>query len=133
MSNIIRVSEALFKNKSKWNSLSDSDKELTFFIFNRYFSKTYPEKSYLLNSKKIDKKSAMDAWFHFMKNEKYPYNFWKKSTSLKEKDKSKKINNSDFSLLMDKLKLNKEEDLHFLIKNYIDLVLEELKFYKKDL
>ena len=53
MSELIRVSDALFKNKSKWSSLSDSDKELAFFIFNRYFSKTYPEKSYLLNSKSM--------------------------------------------------------------------------------
>ena len=67
MSELIRVSDALFKNKSKWNSLSDSDKETSFFIFNRYFSKTYPEKSYLLNSKSIDRKSAMDVWVHFMK------------------------------------------------------------------
>jgi len=132
MSELIRVSDALFKNKSKWNSLSDSDKETSFFIFNRYFSKTYPEKSYLLNSKSIDRKSAMDVWFHFMKNEKYPYNFWRKSTNVKEKDKSKKISNSDFSLLMRKLKLDKEEDLNYLIENYIDLILEELKFFKKD-
>jgi len=132
MSELIRVSDALFKNKSKWSSLSDSDKELAFFIFNRYFSKTYPEKSYLLNSKAIDKKSAMDAWFQFMKNEKYPYNFWRKSTTVKEKEKSKKISNSDFSLLMKKLKLDKEEDLHYLIENYMDLILEELKFFKKD-
>ena len=132
MSELVRVSEALFKNKSKWSSLSDADKELAFFIFNRYFSKTYPEKSYLLNSKSVDKKSAMDAWFHFMKSEKYPYNFWKKSTTVKEKEKSKKLSNSDFSLLMKKLKLDKEEDLNYLIENYMDLIVEELKFFKKD-
>ena len=132
MSELVRVSDALFKNRSKWSRLSDEDKELAFFIFNRYFSKTYPEKSYLLNSKSVDKKSAMDAWFHFMKGEKYPYNFWKKSTTVKEKEKSKKLSNSDFSLLMKKLKLDKEEDLNYLIENYMDLIVEELKFFKKD-
>jgi len=132
MSELIKVSDALFKNRSKWNSLSDEDKELAFFIFNRYFSKTYPEKSYLLNNKSVDKKSAMDVWFHFMKSEKYPYNFWKKSTTIKDKDKSKKISNSDFTLLMKKLSLDKEEDLNYLIENYMNLILEELKFYKKD-
>jgi hypothetical protein len=125
MAELIDVANAMFRNKSEWVKISDEDKEKNFFIFNRYFSKKFPDKSQLLNSKLIDKVSSMDLWYYFMLNKSYPNWFWSKSA--KEKPI---IPNKDFKLLLTKLKV-KDLDLHYLIENHFDFIKEELLYYKK--
>ena len=115
-----------FTKRSGWNLVTDSDKDKCAFIFNRYLSKKYPEKSILLNRKGMDKVSIMNLWFSFMGKEPYPDWFWSKSA----KDKTE-IEDKDFKLLMLKLNLNKSEDLLYLINNHPDFIKEELKFFKK--
>ena len=78
MAELIDVANAMFRSKKDWVNIKDEDKEKFFFIFNRYFSKMYPEKSQLLNLKNINKVSSMDIWFHFMKDKPYPGWFWSK-------------------------------------------------------
>ncbi len=57
MAEITDVANAIFKFKNDWiytndrKKVSDEDKEKFFFIFNRYFSKKYPQKAQLLNLK----------------------------------------------------------------------------------
>ena len=126
MAELIDVANAMFRDRNKWNQINDVDKEKFFFIFNRYFSKKYPTKSYLLNMKSVDKVSSMDLWFHFMKDKPYPNWFWSKSPKLSKTGLSQK----DFELLRDKLELNKEDDLIYLIENHAKMIEEELKFYK---
>lgn len=125
MSNIKIIADAIFTNKVSWDSISDDDKESSFFIFNRYFSKKYPEKSQLLNLKNIDKVSSMDIWYNFFKNSPYPTWLWSKSET---KEKSE-IPEKDFKLLLEKLKI-KDIDLIYLIDNHLDYIKEELKYYK---
>ena len=43
------------EGRELWQFVTDEQKELYFFIFNRYFSKKFPEKSQLLNDKSINK------------------------------------------------------------------------------
>lgn len=126
--NPLAISKAMFQNRADWKYVTDKQKEDMFFLFNRNFSKEYPEFSQLLNSKSIDKVSAMDNWFLFMKDKEYPSFFWKKEE--KEKKSTKEISESDFELLLVKLNLNKKEDLYYLIDNHKEEVLEELKYYK---
>lgn len=125
MAELIDVANAMFKNKKDWVNIIDEDKEKFFFIFNRYFSKMYPEKSQLLNLKNIDKVSSMDLWYYFMLNKPYPGWFWSKST--KEKPV---IPDKDFKLLIRKLKL-KDIDVEYLIENHLDFIKEELKYFKE--
>lgn len=125
MAELIDVANAMFKNKSDWSKITDEDKEKFFFIFNRYFSKMYPEKSQLLNLKNINKVTSMDLWYYFMLKKPYPKWFWSKSES---KEKAE-ISDKDFRLLLEKLKI-KPMDLEYLIQNHLDFVKEELKFYK---
>ena len=125
MAELIDVANAMFKNKSDWSKITDEDKEKFFFIFNRYFSKMYPEKSQLLNLKNINKVTSMDLWYYFMLKKPYPKWFWSKSES-KEKTE---ISEKDFKFLLEKLKV-KPMDLEYLIQNHLDFVKEELKFYK---
>jgi len=124
MAELIDVANAMFRNKSEWVKITDEDKEKNFFIFNRYFSKKFPDKSQLLNSKDINKVSSMDIWYYFMLNKSYPNWFWSKSKTEKPI-----IPNKDFKLLLMKLKI-KDLDLHYLIENHFDFIKEELKYYK---
>lgn len=124
MAELIDVANAMFKNKRDWINITDEDKEKFFFIFNRYFSKMYPEKSQLLNLKNINKVSSMDLWYYFMLNKPYPKWFWSKSA--KEKPI---IPDKDFKLLMRKLNL-KDLDVEYLIENHFDFIKEELKYFK---
>ena len=125
MAELIDVAKAIFTNKNNWKNISDEDKERFFFIFNRYFSKKYPEKSQLLNLKVIDKVSALDLWYHFMLNKPYPNWFWSKSEKAEKSDISEK----EYKSLLLNLKI-KDIDLDYLIQHHIDFIKEELKYYK---
>lgn len=125
--NILSISKAMFQNRGDWKFVSQEMKEKYFFIFNRYFSKKYPKMAQLLNDKNINKSVSLDLWFNFMIDKPYPKWFWSKSQEKKIESTSK----GDFELLMEKLQLNKKEDLEYLIQNFPDIMEEELKFYKK--
>ncbi len=125
MADIKLVADAMFYKKENWVNIPDVEKESCFFIFNRYFSKKYPDKSQLLNSKNIDKITAMDIWFHFMKNKPYPRWFWSKSPSKLES----KISDKDIKELLKILNI-KKSDLDFLVENNYDFIKDEIKYYK---
>lgn len=125
--NLLSVSKAMFQNRNDWKFVTGEMKEKYFFIFNRYFSKKYPNESQLINHKSIDKSIGLDLWFHFMKDKGYPRWFWSKSKSEKSND----LSEIDFKLLMRKLDLNKNDDLQYLINNHPELIDEELEFYKQ--
>ncbi len=121
--NLLFVFNCMFKNK--WNEMDDELKEKFFFIVNRMLAKKYPTKAQYFNIKNIDKISAMDIWFNFMKNEPYPSWFWSKSPT-----KEIKIPTTDYKLLINSLKIN-QKDLDYLIENDMDFIETELKHFKK--
>jgi hypothetical protein len=125
MANLKLVADAIFTNKVKWEDVSDEAKETCFFVFNRYFAKKYPHLSQLLNLKTIDKLSSMELWYNYFKNKPYPQWLWSKSEGITKSD----ISDKDFKLLQEKLKL-KDIDLIYLIKNHLDIIKEELKYFK---
>ncbi len=125
MANLKLVADAIFTKKVSWEEVSDEEKETCFFIFNRYFSKKYLEKSQLLNLKTIDKVTGMNLWYHFFKGKPYPNWLWIKNET---KEKSE-ISEKDYKLLLEKLKI-KDLDLNYLIDNHLEFVKEELKYYK---
>lgn len=131
MAEIIDVANAMFKFKNDWiysndrKKVSDEDKEKFFFIFNRYFSKRYPQKAQFLNLKTIDKATAMDLWFHFMKTQPYPDWFWSKSPK-----QEKAMPEKEYKQLLKHLAL-KEQDLDCLIDRFPDFIKEEQAYLKK--
>lgn len=125
MAELIDVVNALFKNRNNWVNITDEEKQKNFFIINRYFSKIYPDKAQLLNSKNIDKVMAMDTWFYFMVNEPYPKDFWSKSEKVVSI-----LSDKEFKNLSKHLQLRKE-DIEYLIEKYPDLIKEELEYLKK--
>lgn len=128
--NLKEIGDAIFSHKEKWGNISEKEKNEAFFIFNRYFSKKYPEFASMLNNKKTDKNIGMDLWFHFMDKyeKKYPNWLWKKADSKKEEKKL--ISDEDFNILLDRLKI-KKIDLLYLIEHNIDDIKKELKRFKK--
>lgn len=125
MAELIDVVNAIFKKRENWNDITDEDKQKNFFIINRYFSKIYPDKSQLLNSKNIDKVMAMDTWYYFMANEPYPKDFWSKSEKV-----TSELSDKEFKMLIKHLGI-KKEDIEYLLVNYPDFLKEELEYLKK--
>lgn len=132
MVKITDVANAMFRIKKDWiydregNKITDEIKELNFFIFNRYFAKTYPEKAQLLNLKTIDKVTAMELWFQFMKTQPYPDNFWSKSPKKEKDDLSDKERKS----LRKHLRID-NHDLDYLCRRYPEIIKEELTHLTK--
>ena len=122
---ITEVFNAMFKNE-EWNKITDEEKSEYFFIFNRYYSKMFPERSQLLNDKEVDKVFGMNLIRETLKSGTYPGWFWSKKE--KEKEKSE-YSDKDIDLLLSKFNL-KFEELSMLIKFYPDTVKEELKYIK---
>jgi len=124
-SNLLAISDCLFKNKSNWEFVDDSQKDQFFFIFNRYFAKKYPELSQLLNDKNIDKSVGMDLWFEFFRNKPYPQWFWAKS-----KKTTKNTNDDDLLIdMQNQLGLNTQE-FEFLKVNYPQEIETEINYLK---
>ena len=125
MAELIDVFNAMIK-RGNWEAITVEEKEKNFFIFNRYFSKMYPEQAQLLNLKNIDKVVGMELWYQFMKNEPYPSYFWSKS----EKSDKPVLAPKDYKMLLVSLKV-KPDDLDYLIEKHFDFVKEELSYLKK--
>lgn len=67
--------------------VTDKDKDGIFFIFNRYMSKMYPKQAQAFNIKGIDKATAIDIWFQFLRSQiRVPNWFWKGPTKKKDPD-----------------------------------------------
>ena len=128
MAEFFDIVKCLFTNRKDYKNISDEDKELNFFIINRYMSKKYPELAQKLNNKQIDKSVALDLWFinDKVKNESYPGWFWSKSNSKKDKPI---IPNPDKKLLMKHFDIN-DQDMDTLIKYFLPDVKEELSYVK---
>jgi hypothetical protein len=125
--NILAISNVMFRDKKDWSKVTDEQKDQFFFIFNRYFSKKYPQQSQFLNHKNIDKSIGMDLWFEFMKTQPYPKWFWSKPKEEKTKGD---ISEKEFKRLLSYLEI-KSEELDFLIKHHKDEIIEELEYLKK--
>ena len=125
MAELIDVFKAMMR-KGSWEKITVEEKEKNFFIFNRYFSKRYPEQAQLLNLKNIDKVVGMELWYQFMKTEPYPDWFWSKS----EKSDKPILAPKDYRMLFVSLKV-KPDDLDYLIEKHFDFVKDELSYLKK--
>jgi hypothetical protein len=126
-SNILAISNVMFKERHNWKWVTGEQKEQFAFIFTRFFSKKFSTHSLCVNLKESDKSIIMDMWFHLLEGKPYPQWFWSKSPKFSKTD----LDDKDFKMLMQKLNLNKEDDLVYLIEHYRDIIDEELKFYKK--
>lgn len=128
--NFIQVVDCIFVNKDKYSELTDEDKINSFFIINRKFSFKYPTIAQKLNSKFIDKASAIDIWNENFKDIKGIPGWYWKTKSKKEAEKVKKEKN--YSKISDRYDL-KESEMKFLIKYFkkeLDKELKQIELYE---
>lgn len=119
------ITDIMFVKKKNWGTLTNADKESMFFIFNRFMGKKYPKQSQYFNDKAIDKATAMDIWFMFLKNEiRTPQWFWKGPT--KRIDPPIK----DWKVVQDFYEMNLE-DIYFMCEIFPDEFKEEIKRINK--
>jgi hypothetical protein len=117
--NLLQISNIIFKDRSKWSEITDEEKGDFFFIFNRYFSKRYPEFAQLVNIIGTNPVIGMDLWFNFMKGKAYPQWFWSKSAQSEKSEKT-----------WDKLGL-REDEFRIIEKFYPEELESELKWLKE--
>jgi hypothetical protein len=125
--NILAISNVIFRDREKWEFVTDEQKIEFSFIFTRFSSKRFTHHAFCLNTKEQDKVVIMDMWFHLMKGKPYPQWFWSKCPKWNKTD----LDDKDFKLLMVKLNLNKEDDLVYLVEHYSEIIDDELSYYKK--
>ena len=53
--NILAISNVIFKDRDNWKWVTEEQKEQFAFIFNRFFSKKFPQHALCLNLKEQDK------------------------------------------------------------------------------
>ena len=126
---LVTVFNAMFKDKHLWETITDEQKEKTFFIFNRYLSKKYPHQALYLNDKLINKSYGMDIWFYFMKTQKYPTWFWSKKENIIDKE-NHIFTVKEIQILKQKMDI-KDSELNILIKYHLPELKEELKYFTK--
>lgn len=124
--NILAISKCMFQNRKDWQYVTDEQKSEFFFIFNRYFSKKYPDLAQRMNDKYQDKILGMNMWFHFMEGKPYPNWFWSKSEKKKE---TGPLTEKETNLLIRKFNI-KFEELEMIIRFHPDEVMEELKYIR---
>jgi len=120
--NILAITNCLFKDKEKWQWVTDEQKELFFFPINRLLSKRYPHHAQLINRKTTNKAAALDNWFHFFLNKPYPSWMWSKSEKTKKEE--------DLEVLTKEYDIN-PKDIEFLSKINPEALKEELKYLLK--
>lgn len=122
------IINALVKDRKKYTSLTNKEKEHYFFIINRMLSKKYPEYSLKLNIKSMDKSLAMDMWFLKLKGVN-PYDlfkwFWSKGSKV-----SNGLKREENIMLLKHYGIS-QKDLDFIVNHYGDELKEELKYLKK--
>jgi hypothetical protein len=132
----MQIADSIFtKNREKYETFSDKDKEDVFYIINKKFYLGNPALSQFFNHKSIDKSTAIDLWFlYFEKNPKYknlksaPGWYWSKSTNTKETvTKTKK---TDKEMLMEYEGLS-EEEFDFLYEHYKDDIDYKIKLLNR--
>ena len=125
MASLTEIVNCLFNNRRSYSSISNEDKELYYFIINRYLSKFWPKKALELNTKGMDKSLCLDIWFMFLQNEAYPKDLWHKGKiskfDMKKKDIYNICKNNDI----------KSDDVFFLKKYYPELIKQLIKENKQ--
>ena len=111
----VEISKIIFQNKSRYSTITDKDKEDAYYMINKKLSLCVKDKKSLSvisnffnhkskdrdNQYKLDRASALDLWFLYLKDVEYtPGGWYAKSPFTKEK-KEKSIPKADKEMIME--------------------------------
>lgn len=125
------IANIIFENKERYTEISDNDKEKAFFILNRKFSAHFPEQAQFVNSKSINRATALDMWFNFFKKKninRIPSWYWIKIEKVKV---IKDFTNKEIEIFKKYNSHFSESDFEYIFKNFKDEVRHEVKFLSK--
>ena len=132
----IEISKIIFDNKGKYNTITDKDKENAFYMINKKLSlgkikdtELY-KVSQFLNNKYIDRVSALDVWFIYLKGMNKTPGFWFAKNPFIKDVKEKKCPKADRDMLMEYENLT-EKEFEFLYEHYKDDVEYKIKLLKR--
>lgn len=123
----------MFKDREKYEKVSDEEKTKNFFIINRKFARAYPIHAEFFNKKNIDKPSALDIWYSFCHKKRFnniPQWYWGKKAASKSKPISTIIKKEEIKYFIDFYDIE-EDDIHYLIENHLTDFKLEIKKYRK--
>ncbi len=125
-----KITNAMFYNRNEWVNITEKEKEDSFFIINRYLSKTYPNECIKLNNKGFYnyKSIGMDLWFNFFKNKPYPKDLWSKA-KVDDSTIDKEFEKYKFRLIQ-YYNIDDKEIYDFYLKNQ-ESVKEDIEYFKK--
>lgn len=93
------ILEAIFEKKSKYEFISDEEKQKWEFMLNRAFARKYPMVAFFLN-KKESNLIKLDYWFEFFKKEnRIPGWAWGYEPKVDKLLKTLEINNFELHIL----------------------------------
>lgn len=128
--NLKFIFNVLFKERNKFQYLTDVDKEKNGFIVNRYLSKKFPDYAQKLNVRSGDMAMVLNLWWIYLGSNKDPkYLSWiwvngKKKTSTK-------VDLKTIRLIQNRYQYISIEDIEYLKQWFPDTFKEEVKYYKK--
>jgi hypothetical protein len=129
--NLKYIFDTLFKDRNKFQYLTDKDKEKNGFIVNRYLSKKFPDYAQKLNVRSGDMSMVLNLWWIYLGTRKDPnYRSWiwvngKKGVS------STKVDLKTIRLIQNRYQDITVEDIEYLNQWFPDIFKEDVKYYKK--
>jgi len=125
------LADIIFRNKNKYQYVSDEEKEASFFKLNRKFAIKYLKQAQFFNNKNVDRSAAMDIWFSKFYNNIIDVPAWYWATKQQSKDKAKsKFSGPDLKLFKEYHEIT-NKDIDFMIKHFEEVVDLEIKRIKK--
>jgi hypothetical protein len=143
--NFIDISKIIFENKSKYNTITDKDKEDAYYMINKKLSLCVKDKKSLSvisnffnhkskdrdNNYKLCRASALDLWFLYLKGvDRTPGVWYAKSPFTKTEKKEKSIPKADKEMIMEYENLS-EKEFEFLSEHYRDELEYKIKILKR--
>lgn len=125
----ISLANIIFKDKGKYEFISDEEKESCFFKLYRKFAIKELKIAQFFNNKNVDKASVIDIFYQiFYKTTNGTPDWWWKTNQTK---KSKlDLATADIKLIKDYYELT-DNDMKFLTTFYNDKMREDIKRIKK--
>lgn len=125
----VTLANIIFKDKGKYQFISDEEKESCFFKLFRKFAISNIKVSQFFNNKNVDKASVIDIYYHrFYKTTNGTPDWWWKTNQTKKSKND--IVNADVKLIKDYYELT-DNDMKFLTTYYNDKLIVDIKRIKK--
>ena len=128
--NLKHIINCLFKDRNKYKSLSNKDKEKWGFIVNRMLSKKFPEFAQKLNVRSGDFSLVLDLWWVYIRTQDtkgYYFWIWKHMKTSRKR----LVDKDTCELVLKRFPFLSLDEIDYLFINHKDIFEEHINYYKK--